>query len=148
MLIIGLGNPNRADDAAGVLVARRLRALGVPAVENCGDVLELLDQWEGHDHVVVVDAAVDSPGGEARPATSTHGFEFGGLLELARVTGRFPAELLVLGIAAANFTPGDPPSREVLDAVESLSDRLARSVASYSGGSFAACFDSVNGAAV
>ena len=37
MLILGCGNPDRSDDAAGVLVVRRLRELGIHADEFGGD---------------------------------------------------------------------------------------------------------------
>jgi len=40
--IIGCGNLDRGDDAAGLLVARRLRALGVEAAEHSGEGLTLL----------------------------------------------------------------------------------------------------------
>ena len=62
-LIIGCGNPDRSDDGAGILVARRLRALGLNAVEHSGDGLALIELWHGFDDVVVVDAMVS--GGKA-----------------------------------------------------------------------------------
>ena len=56
MLILGCGNPDRSDDAAGVLVARRLRELGIPAEEFGGDAPALIDAWSGWADVIVVDA--------------------------------------------------------------------------------------------
>jgi len=47
VLILGCGNPDRSDDAAGILVARRLRELGIPAEEFIGDAPELIDAWSG-----------------------------------------------------------------------------------------------------
>ncbi len=44
MMIIGCGNSDRSDDAAGLLVARRLRELGIDARELSGDMLGLLDE--------------------------------------------------------------------------------------------------------
>ncbi|HYL74748.1 MAG TPA: hydrogenase maturation protease [Bryobacteraceae bacterium] len=64
MLIIGCGNTDRGDDAAGILVARKLRLLGLDALEHSGDGLALLDLWNGFEDVVLVDAMVGggSPG--------------------------------------------------------------------------------------
>ena len=58
--IIGCGNCDRGDDGAGVLVARRLRALGVEAVEQSGESLSLMDSWTGLAHVILVDATAPS----------------------------------------------------------------------------------------
>ena len=68
--IIGCGNIDRGDDAAGVLVARRLHALGVethaveiPAVEiteHSGESFSLMDSWAGCEHVILVDATAPS----------------------------------------------------------------------------------------
>ncbi len=64
MLIIGCGNPDRGDDAAGILVARRLRQVGFDALEHTGDGFVLLDLWNGREEVILVDAMVSggSPG--------------------------------------------------------------------------------------
>lgn len=60
-LVIGLGNPDRGDDAVGLHVARQVAALGMPGVavmEAEGDTLALLDRWAGATRVLVVDAAM------------------------------------------------------------------------------------------
>ena len=68
MLVIGLGNAARGDDAAGLIAARRLGG-----VEHEGDPLALLDLWDGADCAVVIDAV--SSGVEAgtamRPPSET-----------------------------------------------------------------------------
>jgi Ni,Fe-hydrogenase maturation factor len=49
-LVIGIGNPDRGDDAAGLAVARNVRAAapaGVAVIELDGDQLALLDAWDG-----------------------------------------------------------------------------------------------------
>ena len=66
-LVIGIGNPDRGDDAVGSLVVRRLGGR-VPSsvflIERNGDALALIDDWAGSDAVVLVDAAAPrgSPG--------------------------------------------------------------------------------------
>jgi Ni,Fe-hydrogenase maturation factor len=43
--IIGCGNLHRMDDAAGVLVAERLRELGIPTDVQSGSAFELIESW-------------------------------------------------------------------------------------------------------
>ena len=140
-LIIGCGNPGRGDDAAGILVARRLRAMGLPAQEQSGEALALMDSWRtGEDQeVTLIDAVVTgSPPGtitvwDARKAPvvgdyfrcSTHAFGVAGAIELARILDLLPATLLIYGIEAASFEVGAEPSAEVLRAVEEVADRIA-----------------------
>ena len=51
MVVIGVGNEMRGDDAAGILAARLLRGQLDPGaavvLEQPGEALGLLDQWEG-----------------------------------------------------------------------------------------------------
>ncbi|MGC8795290.1 MAG: hydrogenase maturation protease, partial [Bryobacteraceae bacterium] len=58
MVIIGCGHPDYGDDAAGLLVARRLKALGLPAIETSGEATALMDCWQGEEEVIVVDATL------------------------------------------------------------------------------------------
>jgi hydrogenase maturation protease len=55
-LIIGLGNPDRGDDAAGLLVAQSLRTRGAEAIAHTGGALDLIEIWAGTERVIVVDA--------------------------------------------------------------------------------------------
>lgn len=139
MLILGCGNPNRADDAAGLLAARRLRELGIDAQEHSGDMLALMDEWSNEEEVILVDAVVTgaAPGAiitwDARQAPlppdcglcSSHALGVAEAIELARALNRLPRKLTVYGIEAANFEPGGPPSPAVADAVERLAQDLA-----------------------
>ena len=141
-LIIGCGNPDRGDDAAGILVAQRLRERGLQAVDNTGDGLALLDLWHGSDDVILVDAMKsgadpgtvshwdsDAPLGCSRDyGCSTHAFGPGEAVELARVIGRLPPKLQIYGIEATRFEPGAPYSREVLDAVDRVVGEITQAV--------------------
>ena len=140
MRIIGCGNPDRADDAAGLLVARRLRELGFDALEHSGDGFALLDLWQGSDNVVLVDAMVSGrpPGSvavwdaESQPAAargyrcSTHVFGPAEAVELGRALDRVPLRLRIYGIEASDFETGGAPSAEVLAAVERVVSELAQ----------------------
>lgn len=144
-MIIGCGNADRGDDRAGLLVVRRLRALGMDAREQSGEAAGLLEAWKtvpAGQPVIVVDAVVTgSPPGSifrwdaaAAPLSikslrcSTHGFGVGEAVELARVLGKLPQELLIYGIEGARFEPGAEPSPEVLRAVDELAGRIAQEV--------------------
>lgn len=138
-LIIGCGNADRGDDAAGLLVARRLRSLGIEAQERGGEGLRLLESWSGAESVIIVDAVISGAAAgaisvwDARTApvardifrASTHAFGVAEAVELGRVLGRLPPSLRIYGIEAGQFEPGSPPSPEVLAAVEELARRIA-----------------------
>ncbi len=136
ILIIGCGNADRGDDAAGIAVARRLRERGMPAMEHSRDGADLMEAWAGADRVILVDAVSTgaAPGAvavwDARTApvagsrAGTHAFGVAEAVELARVLGRLPASLTIIGIEAASFAYGAPLTPEVARAVESVSERL------------------------
>jgi hydrogenase maturation protease len=141
-LVIGCGNADRGDDAAGLLVARRLRALGVEAQEQSGEAAALLEAWKtvpAGRPVIVVDAAVTgSPPGfisfwDASSSDwstgvlrcSTHALGVEEAIELGKALGVLPRPLLIYGIEGVNFAFGALPSPEVLLAVEELAQRVA-----------------------
>src|SRR5580704_8351982 len=120
MLIVGCGNQDRSDDSAGPLVVRRLRELGIHAMELGGDGLALIDAWSGWADVIVIDAVMSGvrPGTitvwDARNAffpvgqfrCSTHAFGVAETIELARALGRLPGKLTVYGIEGIRFGCG------------------------------------------
>src|SRR5215469_15743769 len=120
ILVIGIGNPHRGDDAAGLAVAKRIRAATLPGEvtvrELVGDQLALIDEWTGATDVFVVDAV--SSGGapgtvyrfydvEAITETfrhrGTHMFSLADVIELARALDRLPRRLAGFGIEGAAF---------------------------------------------
>ncbi|MFP5364517.1 MAG: hydrogenase maturation protease, partial [Thermoleophilia bacterium] len=106
-LVLGIGNDWRGDDAAGLEVARRLRAAGVRAAGSAGDPSGLLDAWDGEREVILVDAVRSgaAPGtlhrldARARPLParlfrgSTHHLSVADAVELGRALGRLPERL-------------------------------------------------------
>ena len=134
MLIIGCGHPDCGDDAAGLLVARRLRQMGLPAVEASGEATGLMSCWKGETEVILVDATFSGapPGtiqvwdaGQAplvrgRFRCSTHGLGVAEAIELSRALGSLPPRLRIYGIEGKRFEPGASPSPEVLQAVEQV----------------------------
>ena len=135
MKVLGCGHPDRGDDAAGVLVARRLRGWGIDARE----VVSLLDAWDAGDDIVVVDAMVSGREagsvavweGEDVPSdpsfrASTHGFGLSEAVRIAEALDRAPARLRVYGIEGRSFETGSRMSAEVSHAVEAVSARIAQ----------------------
>ncbi len=141
MLILGCGNADRGDDAAGWMVADRLQALGFPARRHEGDCLSLLDAWSGHEEVVLVDAMVSGrePGvcvvldacaapverGEFR-CPSSHSFGVGEAVELARMLDALPSKLLIFGIEGSSFEAGAQVSAAVAEGVERVVEEVQR----------------------
>ena len=130
--MIGVGNPSRGDDGAGLEVARRVRSRG--SYQVVGGSYELMDVWEGADDVVVVDAARSGsaagtvhrfeahdeslPGGIL--ATSTHSIGVADVIEMARSLGRLPERLVVYGIEVLDVTPGAGLTVSVEHAVDEV----------------------------
>lgn len=134
-LFIGIGNPLRGDDAAGLLAARAVRERidgGVEVHELEGEPVDLIEAWQGAAHVLVADAVASGgePGEVHRidaaaaplPAKlagpSTHALGLAEAIELARALDRLPARLVVYAIEAAGFEVGAEPDPQVLAAVE------------------------------
>lgn len=142
MLVVGIGNPDRGDDGIGPLVARRLRGhlpQGVAIIERSGDTLALIDDWTGHDAVILIDAAAPgtAPGrihridllNDELPAelslSSTHAFGVAEAVGLARALGLLPAHLIAYAIEGTSFDPGAPLSRPAAAAADEVVVRVA-----------------------
>lgn len=123
ILIIGVGNAWRGDDALGLVVAQRLRALlpaTVTSLEASGDGTALLSLWRDADVVFLVDAVQSGvrPGTVQRfevstqPLssqtfrTSTHAFGLAEAIELARALGQLPTACIVYGVEGAVWDVG------------------------------------------
>ena len=139
-LVVGVGNPWRGDDAAGLELARRIAGTGVEVRTVEGDASGLLEAWAGHEHVALVDAAAPaaSPGAlhtfradhEPLPAaglrSSTHAFGVADAIELARALGRLPARVDVYAVEGAEFAVGAGLSPPVVRTVGVLAGTLSR----------------------
>lgn len=141
ILVIGIGTPDHGDDAAGLLVAERVRAVASPRTvtvrELVGDQLGLLDLWTGAREVYVIDSVRSGgpPGAVYRfdgaerltphfAGKSTHAFSLADVIELARAMDRVPPRLIGYGIEGTRWDLGDPVSSPVLAAVAALTRRL------------------------
>jgi hydrogenase maturation protease len=139
--IIGCGNRHRGDDAAGVLVAERLRELGVPAEVQSGGAFELVESWNSNEDVILIDAVVTgcAPGTvhiwdgcptrvPSNPQVSSHGFGVAEAINLARALDLLPGRMRVYGVEGEEFGIGEGVSPEVMTAVEEVAQRIAGEV--------------------
>ncbi len=146
VLVIGVGNPHRGDDAVGLMVARRVKQrapAGVTVLEHTGDGAALMDAWQGAGQVFLIDAVSSGgkPGavirvdcrelqGRRDPGlVSSHGFGVAQAIRLAAVLGRLPPRMALYGVEAAGFAPGAPPSPEAAGAVAHVVDLVLREIA-------------------
>jgi hydrogenase maturation protease len=150
VLVVGVGNAARGDDAAGLLAARLVRPLvagleaaGLVAVVTLeGDLLSLLDLWQDARAVVVVDAVTTGapPGTTTRldltagplpaslRAASTHALSVAGAVELARALGRLPGRAILYGIEGRSFARGAAVSPAVADGAARAAVAIAADV--------------------
>lgn len=143
--VIGIGNDYRRDDAAGRIVARRLKERMPPdleIVEETGEGAALLDAWRGGEDVFLIDAVQSgAPAGtlhridvqtQPLPASlfrhSTHAFGIAEAVELARLLHQLPSRLIIYGIEGERFDAGVGLSPEVEKAVVEVEARLREEI--------------------
>lgn len=148
ILIIGIGNDYRSDDAVGLVVVRALQARklsGASILEATGEGIALMEVWKGSNAVILVDAVTSgAPAGtihqldaQTSPispdffALSTHAFGVAEAIELARVLGNLPARLMIYGIESKHFVAGLSLSHEVERAAYATVEGIARLVESW-----------------
>jgi hydrogenase maturation protease len=150
--VIGLGQEWRGDDAAGLLVVRRLCQLAgsrVTILENSGSMSDLLATWQGADWVILADAVRGGgrPGEIHRfpvhekplpadlfPAHSTHAWGLGQAVALGRVLQQLPPYLVIYGIEGRNFGLGQELSPAVAEAIPEVARRIGREIEDYLSG--------------
>ena len=146
VLVVGLGHPDRGDDAVGLLVAERLVGRlppGAVVVTRLDDEAALLAGWEGAGAAIVVDCAQTAgPAGTIRrldalteplpgeSATSSHGGSLARAIALGRALGNLPRHLGVYAISGARLRLGEPMSPAVASAVAPAADRIRAEVVS------------------
>ena len=144
VLVLGVGRPDRGDDAVGPAVAERAMELVPPEVTVVERVepAELIDAWAGAGLVVVTDAvrsgqppgtvhvlhACHGPLPVRTGAGGTHDLGLAEMIELGRALQRLPAELVVVGVEARQFGLGEPMSPQVRACVELAAKAVAEVV--------------------
>jgi len=133
--LIGIGNPDRGDDAVGWEVAGMVTSWEVSRL-TAGS-LSLIDLWSDEDDVVIVDAMKSGapPGTVVRidaindrlpkgTFASTHAFGPAAVVELARTMDRLPRSLIVYGIEAGQVEHGTPVTLAVATAIDLVAKEL------------------------
>jgi hydrogenase maturation protease len=145
-IVIGVGNPDRGDDAVGRAVARRLLGAlpaDVEIVEAEGEATALMARLDGAEEAYLVDAcASGAAAGTVRRfdvgagplpqdafGVSTHGFGLAEAIELARALGQLPRRCIVYAVEGASFEIGAALSGPVAVAVADVADRLRAEIA-------------------
>lgn len=135
LIVVGIGNPDRGDDSAGILVARALAGRlppGTTVIESTGDVAGLVTILERSLSAVFIDAtqsgaepgtvhrfdAVEEPLPAECFRCSTHTLGLAEAVELARSIGPLPRKLYVYGIEGGNFSTGASLSDGVRAAID------------------------------
>ncbi|MFA5891099.1 MAG: hydrogenase maturation protease [Actinomycetota bacterium] len=141
VVIIGVGNTFRRDDAAGLEVARlvgQAQIDGVTTHAHEGTPDELIELWEGAGLAIVVDAVRGTgvPGSTHRIEVgneripdrarrdSSHALGIGDAVELARALRRLPERLVIVGIEAEEVGAGIGMTPAVAAAVTELARGL------------------------
>jgi len=145
-VVIGVGNPYRLDDGVGPAVVELLeqrRVEGAVLARSLGEATELIDLWTGADVAIVVDAVLAEPAHPGRVhrlvvhrppdeygrAASSHGMDLGEAVELARVLGRLPGELVLYAIEVDRVGYGEGLSAPVAESAARLAGDLAAELA-------------------
>jgi hydrogenase maturation protease len=145
VLVVAIGNPDRADDGLGALVATKLAGrlpADVPLVARRGDILSLIEDWAGFDAVVCIDAAapmgvpgrihrIDAGAGELPHGVSfasSHAFGLAEVTALAAALRSLPATVIIYAVEGGCFDGGAAMTPKVTVAVAEVADRVLAEV--------------------
>jgi hydrogenase maturation protease len=146
VLVLGLGNVLLGDDGIGASAVDRLErdyhvSSEVRLVEGGTLGLSLLDEIAQAQHVILVDAvATDAPPGTlvrldganvidaVRDRLSVHQVGVADLLNAARLIGRYPTSVVLLGLVPGRIGLGVGRTPEVDAAIDALVSAVLREV--------------------
>jgi hydrogenase maturation protease len=143
LLLIGVGNQYRTDDAAGLMVVRSLKNQApafLEIIEESGEGASLMERWRGANGVIMVDAVSSgAPPGtihrldarrQAIPidffSYSTHAFSVAEAVEMARVLDQLPPKMIIYGIEGGSFEFGTSPSPALEAAVSQVIESILK----------------------
>lgn len=146
IVVVGVGNPTRGDDAIGRLIAKALAAKQLPDIrvfESEGQATHLLEVLADAEEVILIDAcqsggavgtiyryeASQKPIPAAIGSVSSHGFGLVDALELARSFRQLPRCCVVFALEGEDFTHGAPLSAQVAAQFDELVTRVEQEIA-------------------
>ncbi|WP_298109379.1 hydrogenase maturation protease [Bradyrhizobium sp.] len=144
-MVLGIGNPGRADDGVGALIAGRLAdrlPADVTLVVRSGDIVTLVETWAEYGALICVDAAnpMGQPGrvhrlegpddalAESSSLTSSHGFCLADAIALARELRTLPETLVIYAVEGACFDIGAPMTPQVAKAAADVAEQIIEEV--------------------
>ena len=136
-IVIGLGNPDRGDDAVGPVIARILRSHAAhryDVVYAVGEATEILALLEGREDATLIDACVSGArvgtihridlqvegAPDKHGAIASHGCGLAQAIGLARALDMLPKRCLVYAIEAQSFEQGATMTPAVAEATNRL----------------------------
>ena len=141
LIIAGIGNPYRGDDAAGWLVIDALKGKMdgvIPCCKLRGELSELLDLFASYSIVYLVDACLSNDPTSAwqridvhrqplppeSSQTSTHGLGLSQAIALAKNLDQLPSTLVVYAITGSCYQVSDMLSPGIAQAVEEVAQKI------------------------
>jgi hydrogenase maturation protease len=149
MLLIGVGNEFRSDDAAGLITARMLfHRIGdkTQIIEMSGEGAALIEAWKNMSAVILIDAVSSgAPAGTIHrldastqniPSDffhySSHAFGVAKAVELSRELKNLPPRFIIYGIEGKSFHAGTVLSSEVNKALPVIIDLIVKEIELFS----------------
>ncbi len=141
IMIVGIGNPYRGDDAAGwVVIDGLMKIIGsvIRLEKRRGDFAELIDIFSTYKTVYLVDACQSNgplgdwqridlhhqPKMEERPQTSTHGFGIFQAISIAKNLGQLPNRIILYVINGNHYTMQSGLSSLVSKSVDIVIEKI------------------------
>lgn len=145
-LVVGIGNPDRGDDAAGPEVVRHLEKAappGITLIRHAGDAAMLLEHLQNAKLAILIDASLSGAASgtihrfdvvagalpSALSRLSSHGFGLAQAIELARALGTLPRGCVIYAIEGERFLAGAPLTPSVARAAASVAERVLAELA-------------------
>ena len=137
VLVIGIGNKYRSDDAVGLIIADSIRKLNIDdciVLTNSGEGISLINLWEDYENVILIDAVksenlpgktyvIDIAKRKLRTdwfKLSTHLFSIPEAINLAEQLEKIPSHFYFYGIEGKCFDYGEHLTSEVQKAKDSM----------------------------
>lgn len=143
IIVIGIGNPERGDDAAGCCALKYLStdnklSDSCQFIEHSGEALALIEAWQDYRYAILIDAVradlecgsiiklnlIDEKLPEDIKISSSHLLGVYEAVELARTLKKLPDELIFFGIQGDNFTLGTKPAQVITDNLPKLRNMI------------------------
>ncbi len=141
IIVFGVGNSYRCDDAAGLIIAQQLKNKNldnVTIIEKDSDGLSLMEEWSHGDKVIIADAVSSSSVAGSifrfdllkqqvppeKYRFSTHSMSLPDAIQLAKQLNNLPTELRLFAIEGKLFDHGISVTPEVTKSLELVVNQI------------------------